>query len=229
MTVNGTASLTGAAPTANTTMIFVVDRSGSTTGNVPGCGGDVNGDHKSNTVLDCELSAALTVIHQAAAPGSSVDEVGAISFSDNATTLASGLTAPSSTALTSAISGVQGGGGTNFAAPAQAACAMAQHATNPNVTVVFMSDGFGNEGGDALAKVPCSPKAATFQTFAVGSGSSCTSNAGNVGSLAQIAAKTGGTCKNVSTVSQLPALVGSLFTPKLTGSPGPSAEVLRLR
>ena len=45
-------------PAQNTSLAYVIDVSGSTSGG-GGCGGDTNGDRSNNTVLDCEIAAAL--------------------------------------------------------------------------------------------------------------------------------------------------------------------------
>ena len=98
----------------------------------------------------------------------------------------------------------------------QQACGLVQQSTNPNNIVVFLSDGFAGEGGGALDDLPCAPTAATFQTFAVGSGASCTNTGGGRGSLAQIASATGGTCTNVTNVANLPDVVPGIIASQLT-------------
>ncbi|MCB0160488.1 MAG: VWA domain-containing protein, partial [Caldilineaceae bacterium] len=80
LAVAGTASI-GQGPTlANTLIVYVLDVSGSVNTVGEGCGGDANGDGRSNTVLDCEIVAAQAVNADARAAGS-VGEVGAVTFS----------------------------------------------------------------------------------------------------------------------------------------------------
>lgn len=108
------------------------------------------------------------------------------------------------------------GGNTNFEAAVQQACALVQQSTNPNNIVVFLSDGEATAGANAINDLPCSPQDATFHTFAVGSGSSCANTGGGRGSLAQIAAATGGTCTNVTNVANLPGVVPGIIASQLT-------------
>ncbi|MEZ4609611.1 MAG: Ig-like domain-containing protein [Caldilineaceae bacterium] len=80
LAVAGTASI-GQGPTiANTLIVYVLDVSGSVNTVGEGCGGDANGDGRSNTVLDCEIVAAQAVNADARLAGS-VGEVGVVTFS----------------------------------------------------------------------------------------------------------------------------------------------------
>ncbi|MEZ4714850.1 MAG: Ig-like domain-containing protein [Caldilineaceae bacterium] len=80
LAVAGTASI-GQGPTiANTLIVYVLDVSGSVNTVGEGCGGDANGDGRSNTVLDCEIVAAQAVNADARVAGS-VGEVGVVTFS----------------------------------------------------------------------------------------------------------------------------------------------------
>ena len=98
----------------------------------------------------------------------------------------------------------------------QQACALVQTSTNPNNIVVFLSDGEATEGGAIANDLPCGPTTATFYTFAVGSGSSCSNTGNGRGSHAQIAAETGGTCTNVTNVASLPNVVPGVIGSRLT-------------
>lgn len=229
VSLTGTASIGQGAPVANTTIVYVVDTSGSTAAS-GGCGGDQNGGGGANTILDCEIAAARALNQQAIAAGT-VDEAGVVFFNSSAsirdvaptTPGTQGLTGPATDANTNSIPDVEDtlrtaadSGLTNFEAAVQQACGLVAQSTNPNNIVVFMSDGFATEGGNALDDLPCSPTAATFETFAVGSGSSCTNTGGGRGSLAQIAAATGGTCTPVSDVANLPDVVPGVLDSQLT-------------
>lgn len=229
--LSGTASVGEGVPVANTTLVYVVDTSGSTipAGN-PGCGGNQNADSSSNTVLDCEIAAARALNQQAIAAGT-VGEVGAVFFASDATIRdvapttpgTQGLTAPATDANNNSLPDIEdtlrtavGGGNTDFEAAVRRACQLVQQSTNPNNIVVFLSDGFAVEGGSALDDLPCSPKPATFETFAVGSTSSCTNTGGGRGSLAQIADRTGGACEHVTNVADLPDVVPGIIDSELT-------------
>lgn len=229
VSLTGTASIGQGVPVANTTLIYVVDTSGSTSG-AGGCGGDQNSDGNSDRILDCEIAAARTLNQQAIAAGT-VGQVGTVFFQSTASIEDVGPTAPGTQGLTGPATDASGNGtpdvedrlrtasslgNTNFEAAVQAACNLVQQSSNPNNIVVFLSDGVATTGGNALDDIPCAPTTAAFQTFAVGSGSSCTDTGGGRGSLAQIAADTGGECTPVTDVATLPDVVPGLISSKLT-------------
>jgi trimeric autotransporter adhesin len=226
--LSGTASVGQGVPVANTTLVYVVDRSGSTQ-SLNGCGGNQNGDGLTNSVLDCEIAAGRALNQQAIAAGT-VDEAGAVFFDTDAQIQdvspspgAQGLTNPATDSDSDTTPDIEEtlrtatvGANTNFEAAVQQACGLVQSSTNPNNIVVFLSDGVATMGANALDDLPCGPKTATFQTFAVGSGSSCTDTGAGRGSLAQIAAATGGTCTNVTDVANLPDVVPGIIASQLT-------------
>lgn len=76
--LGGTASIGEGAAVANTLVVYVLDISGSTT-NSSGCGGNINGDSYTNSVLDCEIASAIA-LNQEAAAGGTVGEVGVVVF-----------------------------------------------------------------------------------------------------------------------------------------------------
>jgi hypothetical protein len=228
VSLSGTASVGQGVPVANTTLVYVVDRSGSTQ-TLNGCGGNQNGDSRSNSVLDCEIAAARALNDQAIASGT-VGQVGAVFF-DSAAQIQDASAAAGFQGLTGPATDADGnfnpdiedrlqtatiGENTDFEAAVRQACALVQQSTNPNNIVVFLSDGVATDGGNALDDVPCGPKTATFHTFAVGSGSSCTDTGGGRGSLQQIAADTGGSCTVVTNVASLPDVVPGLIASQLT-------------
>lgn len=79
--VTGFATVGEAVPVATTSMVYVMDLSGSTDVG-GGCGGDANGDGSSNTILDCEV-AALTELHGQATALGTVFEVGLAAFASS--------------------------------------------------------------------------------------------------------------------------------------------------
>jgi trimeric autotransporter adhesin len=241
--LTGTASVGMGVPVANTSLIYVLDVSESTNHPV-GCGGDQNGDGHANFILDCEIAALKALNGQAVSAGT-VDRVGLVVFASSGAkadvgpgagnqpltgpgTDADGVDGPDIAQVTSSAFSGTGGGGvsefttrsvgvqTNFQAAVQNACALVQQSTNPNNLVVFLSDGTATTGGNAPGSLPCSPKTATFQTFAIGSASSCTNTGGGRGSLAQIASATGGTCTLVRDIPDLPKVVPGVIAAQLT-------------
>lgn len=75
----GTASVGEGTPIANTLLVYVLDVSYSTNSGSNGCGGDQNGDTKSNTILDCEIAAAEALNNIATGTGT-VARVGVAVF-----------------------------------------------------------------------------------------------------------------------------------------------------
>lgn len=230
VTVTGGASVGQATPVKNTGVVFVMDLSGSTSASGGACGGDLNSDGWSNTILDCEVAAAKALNDTAVSNGT-VGEAGLAVFgaSGAATDVQpdAGVqlnTAPEADRNSNAVrdmdevftsadfysigqfSPFNVGGTTNFFAAAQRANQIAASMTSTNKVVVFMSDGGSNEFGNAVDEVGNRPAGTTYYTFAVGSGASC-AFVGSQGSLAQIAAATGGTCTNVTDVSSLPDIL----------------------
>ncbi|HEX2054221.1 MAG TPA: VWA domain-containing protein [Actinomycetota bacterium] len=229
--VSGTASIGEGQPVADTTIVYVIDVSGSTQ-NPGGCGGNQNPtrDPVSNSILDCEIAAGKALNQQAIDAGT-VDQVGVVFFDSGASIQDSnpaqagtqGLVGPADDAdgangrdVEHVMSLAGFGGNTNFEAAVQQACSLIQQSTNTNNIVAFLSDGVATTGGSALDDLPCGPTGATFFTFAIGSGSSCTDTGGGRGSLQQIAEATGGTCTVVANVGSLPDVVPGIIASQLT-------------
>jgi hypothetical protein len=242
--VTGTAAVGQGVPFADTALVYVIDASASTDfASNPGCGGDQNGDAHLDRVLDCEILAARTLNQDAVAKGT-VGEVGVVAFADLGASgdvgpaagdqIITGPATDSNSAngadveevLTSAFSGAGGGrlerftlksvsSSTNFEAGVQRACDVAAASTKLNKIVLFMSDGVASTGGNAIDDLPCASPA-TFHTFAVGSSSSCDLDNSGLGSLRGIAEATGGTCTQVTEVTQLPSLVPSVIGSSIT-------------
>lgn len=242
VTVEGTAAVGEGVADADTTLVSVIDLSGSTDVG-GGCGGDANADGSANFILDCEV-AALRALNQAAIAAGSIDEVGVVAFASSASIADVGpgagtqpLTQPTADAnsnsvvdveevLRSAYSDASGGNGglrlftntpvgqfTSFPAAVQRACQLTQLASNSTVQVVMVSDGISG-AGNAVSQLPCGPQVATFFTIAAGSASSCTTG-GATNSLAAIAAATGGTCTRVADISELPDVLPDLIGSQL--------------
>ncbi len=159
------------------TLVYVIDVSGSTIFLSAGgdCGGDVNGDGHSNTVLDCEAAAVLALNAAAVADGS-IDEVGVAVYGESgaAGDMTPGgsddpITAPNANGDVATVvqslrsSDVVGSAcvnaglaqftpkavgcdGTNFAAGLAAAQTVVDASTNGTVVVIYLSDGLSNMG-----------------------------------------------------------------------------------
>ena len=208
--VDGTASVGQGVPVPNTTLVYVVDVSGSTD-QAGGCGGDQNGDGNADFILDCEIAAAKATNQSAITTGTVLD-VGTVAFADTAASGDVGpavgdqaLTGPATDAggasgpdveevLGSAFSDVGGGNGgfaqftlknvgqfTNYEAAVAAATTLASGGAGATKIVAFMSDGIATAGGSVADEVLAAAAAGVvFQTFAVGGSASC-SNTGNAG------------------------------------------------
>ena len=76
----------GQGPAAqNTSLAYVIDVSGSA-GDGGGCGGDANHDGSCNTVLDCEIAAAVKLLEEIVAAGT-VEKVAVVKFGTGASAL----------------------------------------------------------------------------------------------------------------------------------------------
>lgn len=231
VTVSGGASVGQGTPVKNTGVVFVMDMSGSTSALGGACGGDLNSDGMANTILDCEVAAAKA-LNDTAVTNGTVGEAGLAVFGTSGAAAdvqpdssAQLTTAPEADRNSNSVRDMDevfrsvdfgsigrftyfnvGSSSTNFLAAVQKANQVAAAMTSTNKVVAFMSDGASNQSGNAVTEVGNRPAGTTYYTFAVGSGASCT-NTGTQGSLTQIAAATGGTCRNVTDVSSLPDIL----------------------
>lgn len=208
--VDGTASVGQGVAVPNTTLVYVIDVSGSTD-QAGGCGGDQNGDGSADFILDCEIAAGKATNQSAITTGTVLD-VGTVAFASSAVTGDVGpaagdqaLTGPATDGDTaggpdveqvfsSAFSDIGGGNGgfgqftlknagqlTNYEAAVAAATALASAGSGATKLVAFMSDGIATAGGSVADEVAAAALAGvTFQTFAVGGSASC-SNTGSSG------------------------------------------------
>ena len=209
---------------ANTSLAYVIDTSASTED--PGqCGGDANQDGLTDTILDCEVAAALRLHEEVVASGT-IDRVALVWFSGHAaaqdldpTGGEAVLVSPTADAdadgvldVVEAITALRHGGGTNFVNSTQLACQVLSGAGTEHRLGAFLSDGVGT--GDLRTVLPCDP-AVTFEVFAAGAGSSCST--GLEGSrLVDLATLSGGTCRNVPRVADLPDLLPDVIAAEVT-------------
>ncbi len=249
LTVTGQAQVADGIILADTDIVYVIDVSGSTGANAS-CGGAFNADGQPNTILDCELASVLQ-LDLLAGGQANVHEIGMVVFGADAHVAdldpATGvqLRRPAGdleneTVLRSVNFGQVarftsfnvGSGATDYAAAIEAAASALSGSTMPRKLVVFLSDGLSNEGAfeqeltDAQAAVP----GVRFFTFAVGPTAACGANvSGGTGTLERLARATGGTCTNVTTPANLPAVLPGVIGSQLAsvklffGAPDPAA------
>lgn len=196
-----------------------------------------------NTILDCEVLALINLNAQAITAGS-VGEVAVVAFGSTAAigdvSPAPGeqrVTAPATSddnstlepdavsVLRSAFAFTSGNDGiglytrrdilgfTNFSDAVAKALEVAAGSTMPNKIVAFVSDGEATAGTGIAGLLPSND--VVFFTFAVGSGSSCTSSSGGRPSLLNISTASGGTCTNVPDPASLPDILPDLIGSKL--------------
>jgi hypothetical protein len=237
------AGIGGIVAAPDTTLLYVIDLSGSTLEG-PGCGNDRDHDGKASTPLDCEIAAA-TALNEQAIDSGTVAEVGLVGFAGGAVTADLSpetgiqlLVPPDADddddATPNVIEALQSAHSagrnqpvgfrqftavetdtrsTAFSAGIGAACDAMSQTESPNRLVVFLSDG-SNSGGDPVASVlPCEP-AAVFQTFAVGADASCEEDS-DLGGLQEIADLTAGLCTAVVDLTRLPAILESVVLPQV--------------
>lgn len=243
LTLEGTIDLAEGPPVANTALITVVDVSGSTL-NSRGCGGDVNADNRTNTILDCELAASIALNEEAILQGA-VGEAGIVVFARVAPKADVSpdagmqvLTAPATDADGSGVTDVEevlrsaqttffGGfagvelftrfDASNFSTNYGAAATSACEIVDlvgANNRVVVFMSDGANNSGPAVADVLPCSTPAVFHTFAAGSGASC-AGGGSRGGLATIADLTGGTCTEVTDLADLPDVLPDVITSRL--------------
>jgi hypothetical protein len=228
--VTGSAAIGQGVPIANTALAYVIDVSGSTGTSGGSCG----------TILACEKAATIALNNQAASLGT-IGAVGVAVFGDNGAAADVGpvggeqpTTGPATNAgggpgrdidevVNSVVAGSVGlftvknvgSNSTNFGAGITAALGITAASGKPNKIVIFLSDGLANTGPDIATLVPSG--GVKFFTFAVGAGSSCTSDPDGLGSLQEIAVRTGGTCTQVSNPADLPNILPGVVASQLTG------------
>ena len=215
----------GQGPAAqNTSIAYVLDVSGSTGG--AGCGGDVNRDNRNNTILDCEIAAAIKLHEEIAAAGT-VDKVAVVRFDTGAAAIDLDPTSATATLVSPTADKDDDGeldvveglktlrilGGTNFVPAARTACQLLATTGSPNLVSAFLSD--GQQSSSLTSTVPCSPPV-TFHAFAVGSGSRCASGSPTGARLLDLATRSGGTCTDVPTVTDLPDILPQVVSSQIT-------------
>jgi len=222
---SGFAEMTGSG-NADTSMVFVIDRSGSTCdANNLGCASDENYDLQFDDVLDCEIAAILDLVAKVRKEGS-VSEVGLVSFSHKVKAIVSATIELPLTdinlfdegkahAIENAIRNINCGGATNYRSAVEKACQVMDASSTSNNVVVFISDGEPTRGGAPTAY--CNNNA-VFHTIALGPLSTC--DGGTDTSLQDIAEATQGTCQQVPSIADIRPILKSIGDVKFTGIQG---------
>lgn len=245
-TVTGNATIGTAKPIVSTSLTYVLDVSGSTVSG-GGCGDDVNGDGIDNTVLDCEVAAAVALNGKTlvAPVAGTIDSVGVAAFGSSAAPgdvgPASGdqlVTGPGTDAdnngkrdvdevLDSAY--VAGGlheftdksvgGTTNFAAGITAATTVATAPPDPSGRTLRRIVVFLSDGFNNGGSIdgPLAAVPDDVDFFTFAVGSGSACGDAGGDTLRHIADATGGTCTDVKDVSQLPSILPTVIGSQLTG------------
>ena len=250
--VIGTASVGEGLPVADTTLIYVIDASGSTAIYSGGdCGPDQNPtdpESVEDEIIDCEIAAAINLNNTAISFGT-IDEVAMMIFAGDVVTAdatpaggddpiitpdvdadSSGTTDVDDVLHSIWVAEYTGEAGsfnefsikdipdlynTDFADAIYEALGVASGASNPNILVIFLSDGLANAGDTVANALTGVADNIVFHTFAVGSASSCDGDPTGRGSLQDIADLTGGTCTEVSDPSNLPDILPAVIAATL--------------
>merc|ERR1740124_917812 len=210
--LTGTAEISGIG-IADTSMVFVIDRSGSTCDETElQCSGDENFGGAANDILDCQIAAILDLVRKVRNEGT-IKEVGLVSFSHklgrriDSASIELPLTDihefddGKAHAIETAIRGIKCGGATNYAKAVEKACEVIEASATTHNVVIFMSDGLPTRGGAPAAY--CSNNA-VFHTIALGKEARC--EEGKDISLLTISQATQGTCQetvNVANIRQI--------------------------
>lgn len=215
--VSGTASVGEGTPVKDTTLVFVMDRSGSMT---LSAGVDCDGVAGNDSRATCQQEGVAIANQAAADAQSAVGLVGLASFAsggqahdvDLGATGTQLLVAPDHDGdndgtpdLEQVARSLAIGGQTDYAAGLTAASTIINDPANTSAfnSMIFMSDGENNDG--AHVNTVAAPPATNIQAFALGAGVSCTTDFGR-GSLNDVAARSTlgtGDCRQVTDLSTL--------------------------
>jgi hypothetical protein len=230
--LEGTASVAEGVVIKDTTVVYIMDVSDSmNSGSGVNCDGAAGNDSR----LVCEKEAVKAANTAAKAATSSVDQTGLGSFEgdfanqtcistaydvDLGTTGSQLLVDPglngngNSTAdIEEVASGLSTGGATCYIGGLQKADDILASSTNAINLIFFMSDGFNNTGANVSTFTPSNFGSNTrIHAFAMGLGTAvdCSTDNFGRGSLNDVVAKStlaGGTCQQVTDLSQLAGLI----------------------
>ncbi len=228
----GTASVAEGVIIKDTTVVYIMDISDSMNTD---SGVDCNGIAGTESRLACEKDAVVAANTAAKAANSSVDQTGLGSFEGNFASqicistahdvdlgtagdqllVDPGLDGNGNTTadIEEVASGLTTGGATCYIGGLQRADEILASSTNAINLIFFMSDGFNNTGANVSTFVPANFGSNTrIYAFAMGLGTSvdCSTDNFSKGSLNDVVAKStlaGGTCQQVTDLSQLAGLI----------------------
>ncbi len=214
--VQGTAVVSEAPAVKNTTLLYVVDVSGSTT---DGAGVDCDGVVGADSILTCEKAAIRTVNAEAAQARSPVANAGIVAFNHEARALdllpriaGSQPLVPPGPHVAAAVDTLVASGNTNFiAAMTVANTVLGRPAAKPARTVVFLSDGRNNGTGS----LPAVPVGTTVHSFAIGN-ATCTTGSPSLAAVAALGGP-GSSCTRVTDLSVLDDVIVDQIGSTLSG------------
>ena len=232
--LQGTASVGEGVIVKDTTVVFVMDISDSMNAD---SGVDCDGIPGTDSRLACEKQAVVAANTAAKAATSSVDQIGLASFEGNFANQicistahdvdlgtagdqllvdpgldGNGNTTPD---IEDVALGLSTGGATCYIGGLQKADQILASSTNAINLIFFMSDGFNNTGANVATFTPTNFGTNTrIYAFAMGLGTEvdCSTDNFSKGSLNDVVAKetlAGGTCQQVTDLSQLANLITS--------------------
>jgi trimeric autotransporter adhesin len=216
--ISGTASVATGVAIQDTTVVFVIDRSGSMGLDA---GVDCDGVAGNETRLECVQAAVVAANAAAAAAGSAVDLVGIVSFDTTASQLYFG--APGA-AVDPIVNGLTPGGNTCYSCGLDQATLMLNSGanTNPKNVIIFLSDGFNNVGADlkTYAPAPPFPAGTVVDAIAMGTGVSCANEdpIALLGSMNNVAAlgAAGSSCAETTNFADVADLIAEAIGSTLT-------------
>lgn len=238
--VDGFATIGKPSDLSDTTVVFLVDVSGSTD-NPASCGGDRNNDGDFDTVLDCEIESLLAVTEAARALGT-VNNIGVAVFgtSGAAADMQPGendndqLTAPDADLdsdsvfdVEQVLRSIQYGDieaftprhvalKTSYGAGLEAVIPTLEASDDPNKVLIMVSDGDNNSAPGLDAVLPDLPAGTIVHTFAIGNWAKC-GDVDPLGNLNDISNATGGHCTEVPDIAELPSVLPEALMAELTG------------
>lgn len=236
LTVTGSASLAGTDAVKNTTLIYILDLSGSMTA---GAGVDCTGNGSNDNRLVCQAEAVAFLNSLAANPASPVGWTGVGTYASGGSThnvdLAPDgdrlLVPPTYDGNNNGIPDLEdvvrafiAGGLTNFTAGLDQALTILARSTTPVNRIVYISDGQPNAGSNVNTYAGRFDAYGTtrIDSFAITSGSGCglgSTQYGNLNDIATLGTQTG-TCVEVKDLSDLNFVLGQVLSSELLSLEG---------
>ncbi len=196
-------------------IVYVVDVSGSTGGDVGDCNGDgvenaaddLNGDGQEGEIIDCEIAGVQELESQLAGINASI-ETGLVSF-NSGYVVETGFGTPGRTELDNDVTDLDSGGGTSFDRALAGMNDLFGSAATGNRKIGYLfTDGYGSLSQGAGSSLQAAVDAGiVVNTFSVGTGAA---GCGPTSDLAIIALATGGQCIQVDDPADLTTVLEGL-------------------